>query len=762
MARLFVMFLFLLLGLSAAVAQDSTAPIPPAAKAPAELPLGQLTGTVLERGTRAPLAGAVVTIVRKEEAYEALTDERGQFTFYDLVEGTWQLKATQDGFLLTQSDERVSLGEETVVQLYLERTADNPYDVLVEGKSVSREVTRRRLATREAETLPGTFGDPLLAVENLPSVAVVPFAGGSISMRGAATDESSIYLDGFRVPFFFHFIGVRSMIAPGMLESMDLYPGGAPVNYGRQTGGVLSVNLKRSMPERLHGYLDVSLLDAGIFVEAPVTDKVAIAGAARFSYLDQVLKGTGAPIPRYDDYQLMVTARPAASQKLRALFLASDDSVRVDTDDLRESNAQITYGQIAAEVHLQHTAVEHEYTPSLRFQNRARVGYTRFSYETTFGPELTAQATYNAFLARDAFRYSPVQWLTAELGLDAELGRYDADVVEIPSPKEGEPRGYVDVSAERRSLDKPFENLAIGGWLHLELKPTDKLTIVPGVRMDRHGQVKGATIDPRITARYALLDQVAFKAGTGIHHGQPAGDEAIPAFGNVNIRNERALHHSAGLELSPLAFLHLDMTGFYHQLDRLSAPSSRVVVRDGESVPLLYENTGDGRAYGMEVMLRHDLSHRLSGWLAYTLARAERRPTADDPYRLFDFDQTHTLAVVAAYQLPWQMQLSTRFRYRTGRPTTPVTGAVFVSNTDGYAPTFGATNTARLPSFHQLDLRLDKRWLFDRWSFTGYLDVQNVYNRNNATDLTYSYNYQQSDKVKGLPLIAIVGFKAEY
>jgi len=744
-----------------AIAQAS--PQAPAQVAPSTPRVsGELTGSVLERGTRAPLPGVIVTLENESEAFEAVSDEAGRFTFYDLAPGAWTLSTELSGYLPSRGAEQVVGGEQTDVRLYAERTADNPYDVLVEGAAPKREVTRRRLEVREAAILPGSFGDPLLAVENLPGVAIVPFAGGSISMRGAATDESSTYLEGFRVPFFFHFIGIRSMIAPGMLESIDLYPGGAPANYGRQVGGVLSVNLKRSMPERLHGYVDVSLLDAGMFIEAPVCENVSVAAAGRFSYLDQVMKAADATIPRYDDYQLMLSARPSKHHQLRSIFLASDDAVKLDTDDLREGSAQITFGQIGAEVHLQHVALEHDYTPSTRLQNRARVGYMRFTYQTNFGDDLRSKASYNALMLRDALRYSPARFVTAELGLDVELGRYEIQVLDIPLRKEGEPKGYVDIEANRRSFTEGLDSYAAGAWLNLELTPTADLTIVPGVRVDRHAQVEDITLDPRVSARYAIVKQVAVKAGTGVHHGQPAGDEAIKNFGNPDLRVERALQHSAGVELAPLPFLQLDLTGFYHQLDELSARSDRVKTVDGKAVPLLYENTGEGRAYGLEVMLRQQLAYRLSGWVAYTLARTERKRLASDPFGLFDFDQTHTLALVAAYQLPRHFQLSTRFRYHTGRPTTPVTGATFVSNNDEYAPTFGATNSARLASFHQLDVRLDKQWVFDRWSFTGYLDVQNVYNRNNATDLAYSYDFRKSDKVSGLPLLAIVGIKAEY
>jgi outer membrane receptor protein involved in Fe transport len=286
--------------------------------------------------------------------------------------------------------------------------------------------------------------------------------------------------------------------------------------------------------------------------------------------------------------------------------------------------------------------------------------------------------------------------------------------------------------------------------------------VVPGVRADLQPQVDMVTVDPRITARYQLFPRFALKAGTGIHHASPQLDETAKRFGNPNLRAERSLQHSAGFELTPFDSLVLTLTGFYHQLDGLAAKSDRVRMSGGNVIELNYENTGAGRAYGLEVMAKKELSHRLSGWVAYTLSRAERRRVASDPYRLFDNDQTHNLVLVAAYQLPRQVQLSTRFRYRTGQPTTPIVSATFVSDDDTYAPMFGRTNSARNASFQQLDLRIDKAWVFERWAFTAYLDVQNVYNHNNSVGLAYNYDYSQHGKVKGLPVLPVLGFKAEY
>ena len=41
---------------------------------------------------------------------------------------------------------------------------------------------------------------------------------------------------------------------------------------------------------------------------------------------------------------------------------------------------------------------------------------------------------------------------------------------------------------------------------------------------------------------------------------------------------------------------------------------------------------------------------------------------------------------------------------------------------------YNALNTERLKNVHGVDLRLDKKWYFNKWSLNAYIDVENLYN----------------------------------
>jgi hypothetical protein len=135
-------------------------------------------------------------------------------------------------------------------------------------------------------------------------------------------------------------------------------------------------------------------------------------------------------------------------------------------------------------------------------------------------------------------------------------------------------------------------------------------------------------------------------------------------------------------------------------------------------------------------------------------------PGADE--HVFQYDQTHNLNLVAQYESANNWKYSSRLRYVTGNPTTPVIGANFDADNDVFVPVRGPLYSSRLEPFFQLDLRVDKKWVYDTWILWAYLDIQNVTNRKNAETVRYSYDYSQSQNVSGLPIFPTIGVKGEF
>jgi outer membrane receptor protein involved in Fe transport len=303
------------------------------------------------------------------------------------------------------------------------------------------------------------------------------------------------------------------------------------------------------------------------------------------------------------------------------------------------------------------------------------------------------------------------------------------------------------------------------GWVEAEWRALPRLRLVGGLRADaeeRFGVVK-AWVDPRTAAFVEVAPGSTVVAAAGLYGSAPTPPETTKTFGNPDLDANRGLHLSLGLREDLPWASKLELTGFYKEMWSLVVPTASVAP-DGHL--LRYSNKGRGEVIGLEVLAKRELTQGLFGWISWTWSRSIRRDDPTNPYypqwRLFQFDQTHVLAVILSYRLPREWIVGTRVRAVSGNPYTPPVGAVLDADTGRYQCIPGAPYSQRLPGFFQADARVDKRWVFEKWMFSAYLDVQNVTNHENAEARFRNFDCSQTVVVPSIPFFPSLGLRAEW
>ncbi|HEY3666283.1 MAG TPA: TonB family protein, partial [Polyangiaceae bacterium] len=191
--------------------------------------------------------------------------------------------------------------------------ADDALDLQVQGEKPPREPTKHVLAAEEIGKIPGTNGDALRAIGNMPGVARPPGGDGALIVRGSSPNDTQIFVDGTNIPIVYHFGGLSSVIPSEMLEKIDFYPGNFGPQYGRATGGVVDVGVRSPRKDQIGGLLQFDLIDGRFIVEGPLSKSTRFMVGARRSWLDAwlgpVLKSSGVGVsvaPVYYDYQAML------------------------------------------------------------------------------------------------------------------------------------------------------------------------------------------------------------------------------------------------------------------------------------------------------------------------------------------------------------------------------------------------------------------------------------------------------------------------
>ncbi len=730
-----------------------------------------LTGRIVERGTGRALAGALLLARGPKGArdVEIVADADGRFRSGLLVAGIWLLQLPAGDFDAQTRKVEVKDGETNDVLLRAQRVSD-VYRASAEAPPEPGEMTRRSMSAEEIQKVPGVYGDALKVVQNLPGVSRPAPLTGEIVVRGSAPSETLLAIEGVRVPIIYHFGGLYSVVNTDILEAVDFLPGGYPASWGRELGGVLNARLKTPTDEpRWHGYLEANAFHVGLFLEAPLGPNTTLSIAGRRSYIDTLLPfvmNTFFPTvnlpftlaPRYYDYQVKFDHRFDKHTSLTVLGLGSDDALALVSKDPADGIDPNTAGKISSVTRFAGGIgiLRHD---GGTWTSKTTLGGIWAESDTAIASLLRFNLQAMQLSLRQDFTFGkgPVQLRT---GLDIEHQQmwFDAYAPQGRATEEGPATDNAAANAMSVFVKDSLPMFSPAAWFDMVWKPDEKWEFVPGMRLDGYvGNAPDVTLLPRFNVRRKLSDQWILKAATGMSSQRPQVFQIVNTFGNPYLTSSRSFEVAAGAEWLPTASDSVDVTLFYKRLWNLT------VLSPGLFPDVPYINGGTGQVVGMELMLRHKMSGRWFGWLAYTLQHAVRSDGPGQPERLFDWDQTHILTAVANYKIGSGWEVGGRFRLVSGNPYTPVGTAVWNEQNDTWnAVASNCVNCARLPAFHQLDLRVDKKITFDHWILDLYLDVQNVYNYRSPEDVTYNYDYTQSGWFGGLPIIPSLGVKGEF
>lgn len=745
-----------------------------------------LTGRIVERKSKAPVAGAMVSI--SSLSLSAQTDAQGRFDFVELPAGVFVVGVGAEGFLGMSIEQPIPVATNSPVIYELVKRppkSDVHEEIVIRVPRVRRAIGSAAVGVDEAKSIPGVMGDALAVVQNLPGVARASAGSGEVVVWGSSPAETRIYIDDVPVPYLYHRGGLRSVMNDALVSSVELIPGGFGAAYGRSTGGLVRITTSPIPEEGLGGYAAADFIDASTALRyrQPGPNGSTFAAGGRFGYLDKLLPAvapsvtTTVPLSSYWDYAAKYIQRQGDASYSVLMFGASDAVDRVIsgrfTEAAQSERSATSFHRLAA-----------QYQSEAKDGTTARVttwvGVDDSALISRFGQASTEQ-TSKAWRAgtRAGYRFAIQQGVVAGVGADAEVSRLAAGragTLSLPA-REGDRAIFGQPPAEQVASDTwQTHYLGLATYAELELSVGKLLTVTPGLRFEptvyeaNRSFPRGAggvdvgfsyfelPLLPRLTVELRPSEAVTLNLSGGLYQQPPDPVDLSSVFGGTALESSRAVHAVLGGSVRPWQGASVEAALFAKQSTGLAARAGGETVAQARALV----STGEGRSYGGQLVVKPGSFRGLSGWVSYSLMRAERRDTEQSQWRLFDQDQTHVLVAVASYSPAPGWNLGLRVRGSTGYPRTPVTGAVYEARSNLFLPIRGENNSSRLPSFMQLDLHAEReaRWRFGTWKL--YADLLNVTNRRNAEEVVYNYDYSDRKFLTGLPLMLVFGGRVEF
>ena len=146
-----------------------------------------------------------------------------------------------------------------------------------------------------------------------------------------------------------------------------------------------------------------------------------------------------------------------------------------------------------------------------------------------------------------------------------------------------------------------------------------------------------------------------------------------------------------------------------------------------------------GRTYGLEMLFQQRLYKGYYGIVSYTLGWSEFEDKRGD-YVPSSWDSRHIVNLTGGKRFKKNWELGLSWRMQSGLPYTPydVERSALIANwavTGQGSFDWDRLNTERYAANHALDLRLDKKWFFKKWSLNLFLDIENIYGNTIKQDI---------------------------
>ena len=732
---------------------------------------GSIEGKILEAGTRRPLTGAEVSL--EESELIAITDGEGRFSLTPVSPGPHRVIVSMGAF--TQGSARVKLGPKEVAQVavYLRHSEPGELSATVRGDRQTDAPTVRSLSQEELRNVPGALNDPIRAVQNLPGLARAPFLSGALIVRGSAPADTGIYIDGDKVPIIFHFLGGPSILPDSMLDRIDFFPGGYGAYYGRNLTGTLDVTTRGGEGKGFHGEASIDLLQSSLFIEAPITDSTRISGSVRRSYIDVFLPlflkadasgSSTSVVPVYYDYQLRLDHKFANGDTLDLFGFGSDD--RLALVQTGPKLAQTLDVSTHIGLNRLHGTWRHSLSSELQLLVSPSIGQATTSFSTSGTGVGGAQGASQSGSIQDlsAGLRSELRWQVAPVaqlrfGFDSLFDRTNISA-NLTTSRNLVSVGTPQTESIHVTALEPFQQW--GEYVESDIK-LGRIEMVPGVRFDQL-HARGNTqlsADPRFWTRESLFHDDSLKQYIGLYHQGPQPQQLLPQIGNPSLGVESAAQVGAGYERRFSDLWSASVEVFYNRqwglVERVDATSS-----GGQLQNKIYDNVGIGRSFGMELLVRREITASLYGWLSYTLSKSQVLTGPGRQWTAFTYDQPHILTVVVGWRPSVGWELSGRFRYTSGDPYAPTINASFDADSGSYDPQRGQFGDSRSPAFTELDVRAQYTWTWDLFRLTLYLDIENVTNRKNEEFHVYDYRYRDGGSISGLPILPTLGVTGKW
>lgn len=662
-----------------------------------------------------------------------VTNEKGEFEIKAKKCGKRELMTTRLGYEKKELKIELTPNESISLKITLDEKPIQIEGLTVTASSFSsKEEKGITIKQMDVFTTPGASADVFQSVKALPGLTQVS-ESAELFVRGGNPYETITLLDQASLthPYHLesHYGGLFGTIDPSVIQDIYFSSGGFSAKYGNALSGVLDIQTKDEVEKN---ELDVSLnlAGCGMSLASPFYGgKLGFRFSGRKSFTDLLfkinkLKTDFISIPTSEDATISLIYKYSPFGKIRFSALNGDDQQSL-TVELPSYAHQFNSNSENALYNLQISDLFHK-----ALLSKTSFSYGRYSQGWDFGVwKMENKEGIKKFRSDNQLLYRGDD----SFNFGVEINMSDFSFIGVF------PQDSTDFSSDAppKKIEDKREVILGGGYLENETHLSNKLFFTSGIRSDYQNLSKSLNFDYRVSCGFSASSSDVIKLSWGTFHQYPQPMYYDRIYGNPKLEASKAYHTVIGWERKKQT-LTLRIEAYHKRYERLPL----------DHPTLNYSNQGYGYARGVDLIVKGDINPKISGWIAYGFIDTKRKQLDFQKLLATQYDITHNLTLVGKINLGRFYELGLNYRLATGQPFTPIVGAYYDSAQKVWKPTYGPTNSERMPIYNRLDVRLTKIFSIHPNLFSiFYLEFLNILNIANIMDYTYSEDYSQREKV---------------
>jgi vitamin B12 transporter len=677
-----------------------------------------------------PVRGADVFLLESLDA--TTTDSAGRFSLRTAAAGSVTLVVRRIGFAPASLVVPVDTAGAVTFALVPQTAALAPITVQAGAYTAGNE-RGASLTALEVVTTPGATADIARAIQTLPGVQNVD-EGTGLFVRGGDVSETKVLLNNtvmlspynYQTPTGNYTVTVN----PFLLDGIFFSSGGFGARYGNILSGVADLQTA-GRPAQSSETVVAGLASVSAGADLALSNGLAVhatAGHSDLRYLFDINGSTRdySPIPNGNDFSGSVVYDYSPTGHIKTFAIDRTSAVGVQVSD-----PSYTGGYFADVKSRMFTSGWSDVFGS--FAPEVSVSYSTARRTEEFGVfDLGTDESWTQLFTQTT--WSVRDGLGVRAGGDADWrnSRFDGSL----------PLSFTDEApgARRTLFDSPVVGVRSGAFAEADWRALTDLRVIAGARTDYSSLTRARTVDPRVSAAYER-GPATLTAAFGNYHQVADPLYLAQGVGLPGAPPERALQSVLGAQI-----------GNGNEIARVELYDKQYrdligLTRDDRTVA----DGGTGVARGADVFVKHQLWPFFSARMSYSYVHSWRTDPDTRVQAPAPFDITNSLTIVGEQALPKGWSASAAWRYATGKPYTPVTGATFDAATQVWIPQYAAPQSARLPAEEKFDVAVSRATrIAGNNQLVYFFSLDNVLNRVNLYEYTYTPDYSRRIPVRSL------------